>query len=73
MSLMRHDKRNLGLDFLLYCAGANKQILNRKDCQTEVNKQAAIGAIACLTALTATLSGSYAFYTVFASFASVFR
>ncbi|RCJ26230.1 hypothetical protein A6770_26445 [Nostoc minutum NIES-26] len=64
---MQHDERNLDLDFLLYCAGANKQILSRKDCQTEVNKQAAIRAIVCLTALTATLSGSYAFYTVFAS------
>jgi phosphate/sulfate permease len=67
MSLMRQDKCNRGLDFLLYSAGANKQILSRKDCQTEVNKQAAIGAIVCLTALTAGLSGSYAFYTVFAS------
>jgi F0F1-type ATP synthase membrane subunit b/b' len=61
------NKHNRCLDFLLYCAGANQQILNREDCQTEVSKQAAIGVMVCLTALTASLSGSYALYTVFAS------
>ncbi len=37
---MRHDRRNRSLDFLLYPVGANKQILKRRDCQTEVDKQA---------------------------------
>lgn len=50
-------------NFLCSCAGADKSIL--KQCPTEWNKYACIGATILFTGILASLSGGYALYTVF--------
>lgn len=50
-------------EFLWLCAGANRKLL--RQCPTEYAKYAGIGGTILFTALMATLSGGYAFYTVF--------
>lgn len=53
----------------LFCdfAGADIETLSQLGCQTDIKKQAAIGRIVLLTASTATLSGGFAFYSIFLS------
>jgi hypothetical protein len=53
--------------FFWFCSGANLQILEA--CPTEYTKNAAIGASIFFTAVIASLSGGYAFFTVFQSHA----
>jgi len=53
--------------FLFYWAGANDKILAREDCATERNKYASIGLTVLFTAILASFSGGYAFFTVFGS------
>lgn len=50
-------------NFLCSCAGADKSIL--KQCPTEWNKYACIGATILFTGILASLSGGYALYTIF--------
>ena len=49
--------------FLMICSGANLHILRKSP--SELNKYAGIGGIVLFTAIFATLSASYAMYTVF--------
>ena len=51
--------------FFLRCSGATWELLAATSCLTEVNKYAMLGAILCLTAGFAALSGGYAAYTAF--------
>lgn len=59
---------------LFYWAGANEKILAREDCATERNKYASIGLTVLFTAILASFSGGYAFFTVFSSvgFSAIF-
>ena len=50
-------------EFLWTCAGVNKNVL--RQCPTDYAKYAGIGGTILFTALMATLSGSYALYSVF--------
>jgi hypothetical protein len=50
--------------FLLLCSGSNLAILGRNECAIEHNKYVGIGATILSTAVLASLSGGYAFYTV---------
>ncbi|MDD2984119.1 MAG: DUF4407 domain-containing protein [Crocinitomicaceae bacterium] len=50
-------------NFFILCSGADKEII--KDCPTEWNKFAGIGATIFLTACLALLSGAYAMHFVF--------
>jgi hypothetical protein len=50
-------------NFFILCSGADKEII--KDCPTEWNKFAGIGATIFLTACLASLSGGYAMHFVF--------
>jgi hypothetical protein len=56
---------NLLMRFFLMCSGATRELLSAPSCLTEVNKYAMLGAILCLTAGFAALSGGYAAYTAF--------
>ena len=51
-------------EFLWLCAGVNRKVL--RQCPTDYAKYAGIGGTILFTALMATLSGGYAFYTIFA-------
>jgi hypothetical protein len=53
----------LGYRVLCWCSGARLYIL--RQCPTDYNKYAGIGAIVIATGIMATLSGGYALYTVF--------
>lgn len=50
-------------EFLWICAGVNRRVL--RQCPTDYAKYAGIGGTILFTALMATLSGSYALYSVF--------
>ena len=50
-------------EFMWFCSGANKDILRR--CPNESSKYFGIGGTILFTALMATMSGGYAFYTAF--------
>lgn len=50
-------------EFMWFCAGANKDILRK--CPNEYSKYFGIGGTILFTALMATISGGYAFYTAF--------
>ena len=52
-------------EFLWLCAGVDRKIL--RQCPTDYAKYAGIGGTILFTALMATLSGGYAFSTVFDS------
>jgi Domain of unknown function (DUF4407) len=52
---------------LFYWAGANHQILAKEDCATERNKYASFGLTVLFTAIIASFSGGYAFFTIFRS------
>jgi hypothetical protein len=52
-------------NFLLFCSGANLEILGEPDCRTEHNKYVGIGGTILATAILAVISGSYALYTIF--------
>lgn len=56
---------NLITRFFWFCAGAEPEILLRKDCYLDRGKLAATGGTVLITAVTAALAGGYAFYTVF--------
>jgi len=56
-------RSNILNEFMWYCAGANKEIIRR--CPNEHAKYFGIGGTILFTALMATLSGGYAFYTAF--------
>ncbi|MEO1791033.1 MAG: DUF4407 domain-containing protein, partial [Cyanobacteria bacterium J06629_19] len=64
-----NSKNQVGFvkNFLWLCSGADIDILLLKDCETERNKYASIGATLFFTAVMGFLSGSYALYTVFRS------
>lgn len=53
--------------FFLTCSGANQAILTKPSCNTELNKYASIGATVFFTAVLASISSSYALFTVFDS------
>jgi len=53
------------LRFLWFCAGADRQYLERPECAVERNKYAGIGATVLLTSVFAMASGSYAWFFVF--------
>lgn len=55
--------KNLLNEFFWTCSGANKEIL--RQCPTEYSKYFGIGGTIFFTAAMATLSGGYAFYTIF--------
>lgn len=50
-------------EFMWFCAGANKEILRR--CPNDYSKYFGIGGTILFTAMMATLSGGYAFFTAF--------
>jgi len=53
------------LNFFLFCSGANVAILKKHCSRGEQHKYAGIGAVVFFTAVMATLSASYALYTIF--------
>jgi hypothetical protein len=55
--------------FFLFCSGATSDILTRDECKTDVGRYSMIGAFVFLTAAFASLSGGYALYTGFKSWA----
>ncbi len=55
------------LKFLIRCSGANYKILSKSACATELGKYARSGTTILLTAIFASASGGYAFFTVFKS------
>ena len=59
----QHHQMNWFQQFLMICSGANLHILRKSP--SEWNKYAGIGGIVLFTAVFATLSASYAMYTVF--------
>ena len=59
----QHHQMNWFQQFLMICSGANLHILRKSP--SEWNKYAGIGGIVLFTAIFATLSASYAMYTVF--------
>jgi hypothetical protein len=65
----KQQKQPISNSDKLFCdiAGADIETLSQLDCQTDIKKQAAIGRIVLLTASTATLSGAFAFYSIFLS------
>ncbi len=69
-----NDKTKTLQKFLFYWAGANHQILAKEDCATERNKYASFGLTVLFTAILASFSGGYAFFTVFRSlfFSAIF-
>lgn len=63
-----HDKSlSFPQKILFYWAGANHQILAKEDCATERNKYASFGLTVLFTAIVASFSGGYAFFTIFRS------
>jgi hypothetical protein len=54
-------------NFVLFCSGANRQILDEQECETDRAKYKMIGGFILLTAVFATLSCGYALYTGFKS------
>jgi hypothetical protein len=58
---------NVVKDFFHACSGADPGILGREECHVESNKYVGIGATILSTAVLASASGGYAFYTVFDS------
>lgn len=54
-------------NFFHICSGADREILARRECSIESNKYVGIGATILSTAVLASASGGYAFYTVFKS------
>lgn len=56
-------KSSIIQNFLWTCSGVDKEIL--KQCPTEWNKYAGIGATILFTGVLASLSGGYALYTIF--------
>lgn len=59
----RNDRSSLLNELMWFCAGANKDILRR--CPNDYSKYFGIGGTILFTALMATLSGGYAFFTAF--------
>lgn len=57
------EKPNWVQQFFIVCSGADKNVLFQ--CRTEWNKYSGIGATIFFTGLLASLSGGYAFYTIF--------
>jgi hypothetical protein len=57
------QKMNIFYRFFCWCSGARIYIL--KQCPTDYNTFFGIGIVTLLTGVMATISGSYAFYTVF--------
>lgn len=55
------------MKFLLFCSGADVEILLTPECRTERCKYAMIGIFILFTAFLAFISGSYALYTIFKS------
>ena len=58
-------RSNVVNEFFWICSGANRHIL--RQCPTEYSKYFGIGGTIFFTAAMATLSGGYAFYTIFDS------
>lgn len=58
-------RSNIFNEFFWMCSGANRHIL--RQCPTEYSKYFGIGGTIFFTAAMATLSGGYAFYTIFDS------
>ena len=58
-------RSNIVNEFFWICSGANRDIL--RQCPTEYSKYFGIGGTIFFTAAMATLSGGYAFYTIFDS------
>lgn len=58
-------RSNIFNEFFWICSGANRHIL--RQCPTEYSKYFGIGGTIFFTAAMATLSGGYAFYTIFNS------
>ena len=56
-------RSNIFNEFFWICSGANRHIL--RQCPTEYSKYFGIGGTIFFTAAMATLSGGYAFYTIF--------
>jgi Domain of unknown function (DUF4407) len=54
-------------NLLRSCSGADREILDRKECRTERDKYAGIGASILLTGLLGSCSGGYALFFVFQS------
>lgn len=52
-------------NFLIGFAGANKEILEKPECQTEIPKYASLGLMVLCTGTLGFLSGGYAFFTIF--------
>jgi hypothetical protein len=65
--IANQHKLSIIYKFFCWCSGARLYIL--KQCPSEYNKFYGIGVIVFLTGLMATLSGGYAFYTVFRNLA----
>lgn len=61
--LQNERRMSLLQNFLCFCAGVDKSILNQ--CPTEWNKYSCIGATVLFTGILASLSGGYALFTVF--------
>lgn len=55
--------------FLLFCAGANTNQIYKTECERDRSKYVSIGATILITAVMAGLSGGYALFTVFQSYA----
>lgn len=55
-------------NFLLFCAGVDKRIIEQEECSTEKSKYSAIGGTILFTAALAFFSGGYAFWTVFKNY-----
>lgn len=53
--------------FFLICSGASTDILDKQECFIEKNKYIGIGGTVFFTSVLASLSGGYAFYTIFES------
>lgn len=58
---------NVVESFFHICSGADREILKRRECHIESSKYVGIGATILSTAVLASASGGYAFYTVFNS------
>ena len=52
--------------FLIYCSGANKEILN--ECPSEITKFSCIGGTVLFTSIFAFIASSYAFYSTFSEY-----
>jgi hypothetical protein len=64
-SNFQKNRSSLLNEFMWYCAGVNKNILRK--CPNDYTKYFGIGGTILFTALMATMSGGYAFYTAFGS------